>query len=137
MKQPESMDECVYFTTRVLNNGKIRAWVFKELCPKCKKALMGKPKDPKTGKPKIRSTEYVCPECNHTVEKEEYEDTLTINIEYTCPHCGNSGELELPFKRKKVQLVNEETGKKKAVSSVRFQCQKCGKDLDITKKMAQ
>ncbi len=136
LKQPASMDECIYFTNRVLDKGKIKAWVFKELCPKCKKSLMAKPKDPKTGKAKIRAKEYVCPSCNFQMEKQQYEDTLTINIQYTCPHCNFSGELQVPFKRKKIQILNEETNKKKLVEAVRFQCEKCKKNIDITKKMA-
>ncbi len=135
MKQPDSMDKCVYFTNRIIGSGKIKAWVLKELCPKCKKSLMSKPKDPKTGKPKIRSLEYVCPSCNYTIPKEEYEDSLTISIQYTCPHCSFSGEEQIPFKRKKIQLINE-SGKKKTVDAVRFQCSKCKKNIDITKKLA-
>jgi len=64
LQEPKSMDECVYFTNRLLGNGKIRAWVFREQCPKCGKGLMGKPRDPKTGRAKIRSEEYVCPSCS-------------------------------------------------------------------------
>ena len=47
LKQPESMDECFYFTNRTLEEGKGRAtaWVFKPDCPKCGKAKMGKPID--------------------------------------------------------------------------------------------
>jgi len=135
MKEPNSMDECVYFTIRTIKKGKIKAWVLKKECPKCKKDQMSKPKDLKTGRPKIRATEYVCSECNHTLEKKEYEESLNICIKYTCPYCSHQGELEVPFKRKKIQLIDEETGKKKAADSVRFQCEKCGKDIDITKKM--
>ena len=66
---PNSMEECVYFTRRAVGNGKAVAWVFKEDCPECGKAKMGKPVNEKTGKAKIRATEYVCPACNHTIEK--------------------------------------------------------------------
>ena len=96
---------------------------------------MGKPRDEKTGRPKIRATEYTCPECSFTMEKGEYEDTLTVNIEYTCPHCEHKGETTESFKRKKVQRLNEETGKKQAVETIRFQCGKCEANIDITKKM--
>ncbi|MBD3303717.1 hypothetical protein GF343_01105, partial [Candidatus Woesearchaeota archaeon] len=82
LRLPDSMEECVYFTRRNIDKGKVVAWVFKEKCPKCGKALMGKPKDEKTGKVKIRAKEYVCPECGYTAEKGEYEDTLTVNIQY-------------------------------------------------------
>lgn len=135
LTEPKSMDECVYFTNRSDEKGKVKAWVFKEKCPKCKKGLMGKPRDEKTGKPKIRAKEYVCPECNYKVEKEKYEDTLTINVKYTCDKCKNSDEISIPFKRKKVQRVDEETGKKKLIETIRFECGKCGEIFDITKKM--
>ena len=135
MKRPESMDECAYFTNRTIGEGKIKAWVLKENCPKCKKGLMGKPINEKTGRPKIRAQEYTCSECGHTIDKEEYEDTLTINIEYTCPHCQHKDEISTSFKRKKVQRLNEETGKKQSIDTIRFQCSKCGEDIDVTKKM--
>ncbi len=135
LKQPTSMDECVYFTRRVTGNGKAKVWVFKEKCPKCNNGTMGKPKNSKTGKPKIRAKEYVCTICNYTVDEKSYEDTLTASIEYTCPYCANEGEIQIPFKRKKVQIFNETVQKKKAADSLRFQCQKCSKNIDITKKM--
>ena len=72
LKQPTSMEECIYFTNRIVNSGKIKAWGFKELCPKCKKVLMSKPKNPKTGRPKIRANEYICSECGFTIENQEY-----------------------------------------------------------------
>jgi len=135
LEEPKSMDECVYFTNRVLDKGKIKAWVFKEKCPECGKDFMGKPRDEKTGKPKIRANVYVCPECNHSVEKQEYEDSLYINIKYTCPKCEHSDELKVPYQRKKIQRLNEETGKKQAIDTIRFECSKCGEKMDITKKM--
>jgi len=74
LKEPESMSECIYFTNRFLNNeGYARVWVLKEKCPKCEKSLMGKPKNPKTGKPKIRANEYVCESCGYKEEKNEYK----------------------------------------------------------------
>ena len=135
LKQPTDTSECVYFTNRSIGNGKVKAWVFRQLCPKCGKGLMGKPRDPKTGKPKIRAQDYSCPECHYTAGKEEYEDTLTANIEYICQHCAHSGELQAQFKRRKTQIFDEETGKKASAELLRFQCQKCGKNIDITKKM--
>ena len=128
------MEECIYYTFRGIGEGEAKAWVFKGKCPKCSKGLMGKPKDEK-GKVKIRAKEYVCPECGYTAEKEAYENSLTVNIKYTCPHCKFEGETQIPFHRKKVQIFNEETKKKKAVEALRFQCGKCGKDIDVTKKM--
>lgn len=123
LRMPESMDECAYFTRRAFDNGRIVAWVFREECPNCHKALMGKPVV--KGKVKTRAQEYVCPSCNHTVEKKEYEDTLTCNIQYTCPGCSNSDEVQVPFKRKKY----------KGADSVLFLCGKCGDKIAVTKKM--
>ena len=136
IKEPASMDECVYFTNRILGEkGKVKGWVYKQLCPKCNKSLMGKPRDPKTGRPKIRSIDYVCPSCNYTVEKGEYEDTLTFEAKYICQYCENQGEVQTSFKRKKVKVIDEETGKESAAEAVRFQCSKCNKNIDVTKKM--
>ncbi len=126
LKYPESMDECIYFTNRTIDDkGKAMCWVFKEHCPRCKKGLMAKPRDEKTGKPKIRAKEYVCPECSHTVEKKEYEDTLTANVAYTCPSCQHKGEVSTPFKRKMID----------GVQTLRIKCEKCSANIDITKKM--
>ena len=118
------MDELVYFTNRTIDGGKARVWVFRELCPKCKKSMMGKPTD-KKGKVLVRAKEYRCPSCGHTVEKKAYEESLTVNIEYVCPFCKHAGDIQIPFKRKKVM----------GVDTLRFNCQKCGKPIDITKKM--
>ena len=95
---------------------------------------MGKPKDEKTGKVKIRATEYVCPECGNHIEKKTYEETLTVNIEYVCPNCKFEGETQIPFKRKKVSRTND-NGKKESVEVLRFQCEKCSENIDITKKL--
>ncbi|MFH1591904.1 MAG: hypothetical protein ABIB47_00870 [Candidatus Woesearchaeota archaeon] len=135
LKEPTSAGECVYFTNRNIGNGKVKAWVFKGNCPKCGKGLMGKPKDAKTGKVKIRAKEYVCSECGYTVEQKEYEESLTASIRHTCPYCGFEGETEILFKRKKIQIFNEETQKKKSAEALRFACSKCGKNIDVTKKM--
>lgn len=101
-------------------------WVFREKCPKCGKALMGKPRDD-DGKVKIRAKEYICPECGHTVEKQEYEDTLTANVAYTCPFCGYQGETQIPFKRKTFE----------GVKALVFECAKCKKKIAITKKLKE
>lgn len=128
LRQPESMDECVYFTQRSLNDGKgsVKVWVFKQTCPKCKKAIMGKPRD-KKGKVLVRAKEYVCPECGYTVEKKAYEDSLTANAEYTCLGCGSTGEAQIQFKRKNIE----------GVPTLRFQCVKCSANLDVTKKLKE
>src|SRR5210317_1196114 len=96
------MEECFYFTNRSLEDGKgsAMAWVFKPDCPECGKAKMGKPVDSKTGKVKVRAKEYVCPECNHTVDKLDFEATLTMNVKYTCPYCGKEGEGTTDYKLK-------------------------------------
>ena len=126
LRQPESMDQCVYFTQRSLDGdkGSVRVWVFKQTCPKCKKAIMGKPRD-KKGKVLTRAKEFVCPNCNYTVEKKAYEESLTANAEYKCPSCGNSGEAQIQFKRKNIE----------GIPTLRFQCSKCKANIDVTKKM--
>src|SRR3989338_6569849 len=122
LRQPESMDECVYFTQRSLDNGKgsVKVCVFKQTCPKCKKAIMGKPRDSK-GKVKTRANEYVCPSCGYSVEKKAYEESLTANAEYKCPRCGGSGETQTQFKRKNIE----------GVQTLRFQCGKCKANIDV------
>ncbi len=126
VREPENMDELIYFTRRQLDSkGEARAWVYKGMCEKCKKGLMGKPRDEKTGKAKIRAKEYVCPECGFMIEKKAYEETLDCEIKYTCPECGNEDETAVPYKRKKWQ----------GVDAVVFQCSKCDAKLGITKKM--
>jgi predicted RNA-binding Zn-ribbon protein involved in translation (DUF1610 family) len=124
--EPKSMEECVYFTNRMIGekfNGQVRCWVFRQQCPKCKKAFMGKPIV--DGKAKIRALEYVCPNCKYTVDKQTYEDTLTANVDYVCPACQFHGGISLPFKRKKVE----------GVLTLRFPCEKCASPIDVTKKM--
>ena len=123
LKFPDSMDECLYFTRRADGKEKSVCWVFKEKCPKCKKALMGKPVE--DGKVKIRAKEYVCPNCGHAEEKVAYEEQLTANIQYTCGKCSHSGETQVPYKRKTVD----------GVKALVFSCGKCKERLLITKKM--
>ena len=128
LRQPESMDEIVYFTNRSLDGGKgsIRVWVFKQTCPECGKSLMGKPRDSK-GKVKIRASEYVCPSCGNSVEKGAFEASLTASAEYTCPSCGSSGESQVPFRRRLIDGTH----------TLRFNCSKCSADLDVTKKLKE
>ena len=128
LREPTSMAECIYFTNRAIGEnftGNVRCWVFREKCPKCGKAFMGKPVV--DGKIKIRALEYVCPSCNYSEEKQSYEETLTASIEYTCPKCSHAGQVQMLFKRKKVM----------GVSTLRFECEKCHEPLDVTKKMKQ
>ncbi|MCF7901238.1 hypothetical protein K9L67_03350, partial [Candidatus Woesearchaeota archaeon] len=125
LKQPESMEEVIYFTRRTLEpKGRVVAWTFKQECSKCKKALMGKPVD--KGKVKIRATEYVCPECGYSEDKKEHEDKAEVFVEYTCPFCEHSGETTTPFKRKTWQ------GRPAYV----FICDSCKEKIGITKRMA-
>src|SRR3989338_10429224 len=131
---PKSTNECVYFTNRNTAKGKLKCWVPKEICPKCKKGLMAKPRDPKTGKPKIRATVYECPDCKHSVPVQAYEDTLTANIIYTCPKCSNNSEIKIPFKRKKVKMFDEELQKETTADALQFQCSKCSEKINVTKK---
>jgi len=123
MKEPESMDECIYFTNRAADNGRITAWVMKADCPACGADKMGKPVV--KGKVKIRAKEYVCPACGYTEEKTEHEEKLTVQIKYTCPHCRDVGEAETPYIRKTF----------KGVPSYVFICNGCGEKIGITKKM--
>ena len=124
LKEPESMDECIYFTNRLNPDGTyIRAWTYKKECPKCKKATMGKPV--KDGKVKVRAKEYVCPECGYTEEKKEHEATLQVEIKYKCPECGKEGETTTEYKRKTW----------KGVPAYVFKCVDCGEKIGITKKM--
>ncbi len=135
LKEPASMDECVYFTQRVIKDCKVKAWVLRGTCPSCHKGLMGKPRNPKTGRPKIRASEYTCPDCHHTLDEKTYEESLMASILYTCPHCKHQGETQVPYKRKKVQIFDDADLKKKTIDSLRFFCEKCQKPIDITKKM--
>ena len=104
IKEPESMDELVYMTRRVVGDGNMVAWVYRGPCPECGKGKMGKPINPKTKRPRTRATEYECPECKHSIPKEEYEESLECEIKYTCPHCKHKGEKAVPFKRKNMKI---------------------------------
>jgi hypothetical protein len=125
---PDSMDNLVYFSRRNIaeTRGKTIAWVPKDKCEKCKKGLMSKPLDAKTGRPKVRSLEYVCNNCGNTEEKSEHEKKLSAMIIYECPFCNNKGETTVPFARKSFY------GKKAIV----FQCSKCKEKLGVTKKLS-
>lgn len=123
---PQSMDECLYFTNRTLDNdGQLIAWVYRKECPKCKKDQMGKPVDKKTGRPKTRAKEYTCPACGFTEEKKEHEESLHLEAKYTCPECGKEGESSAPYKRKSFQ----------GVQAYVVECQHCQAQIPITKKL--
>ena len=128
LRTPESMKECLYFTNRSLGeNGNLLAWVYRKECPKCKKAKMGKPVDPKTKKVKSRSKEYVCPECGYTEEKQEHEESIHLEAQYTCPACGKDGEGTCVYRRKKY----------KGVDSYLIECEHCGEKIPVTKKLKE
>ncbi len=124
VKEPESMDEVVYFTNRFLeNDGKAKAWAYRIDCPECSNAKMGKPVE--KGKIKRRAKEYICPECGHTEEAKEHEKKLVIEVIYTCPHCSHEGTATTEYKRKTFQ----------GVPAYVFNCENCGEKIGITKKM--
>lgn len=125
LKEPQSMEELIYFTNRTLEGGKgrIKAWVYKKTCPQCNKAKMGKPVE--KGAVKIRAKEYKCPECGYTEEKKEHEESLTLEAKYICPECGKEGESTAPYKRKSFM----------GVPSYVVECSNCGAKIPLTKKM--
>ena len=124
LKIPESMEECLYFTNRTLDNGgSVLAWVYRKPCPKCKKAVMGKPVV--KGKVKTRAEEYVCPACSFTEQKIEHEESLLLHAQYTCPECGKEGQSSAPYKRKTF----------KGVQAFVVDCQHCNVQIPLTKKL--
>jgi len=124
LEMPSSMDECIYFTRRSLeNDGKIIAWARKVKCPECQKALMGKPVE--KGKIKIRASEYICPECGYKEGKPDHEQRLKVEVMYKCPFCGKESEATTEYKRKKWL----------GVDAFVFSCEECDKKIGITKKM--
>ncbi|MBI4095788.1 MAG: hypothetical protein HY438_02920 [DPANN group archaeon] len=62
-----------------------------------------------------------------------FEGEELANIEYSCPFCKNSGEKQQAFARVAARIVNEKTGKSKKGEVFRFQCDSCGKDIDLPK----
>lgn len=125
IKLPTSMDDLLYFTNRVTPTLSVKAWVYKKQCPKCKKGLMGKPVDSKTGKVKIRSTDYECQNCGFTEDKATHEATLEVQAQYTCPACKHKGEGVTSYKRKTFQ----------GVPSFIILCSNCQEKIPITKKL--
>lgn len=126
LTHPTSMEQCVYFTNRKLeNDGKAKAWAYRIDCPECGKAKMGKPVNPKTGRPRPRALEYVCPACGFIESKAEHEEKLTVEVAYTCPHCQKEGEGTSPYKRKSFQ----------GVQAFIIECEHCNGKIGITKKM--
>lgn len=98
---PESMDDLLYFTNRKLPDGtRIIAWVERQTCAECGEADMGKPINEKTGKPKIRSSKYVCPECGHEEPKKQHEENCDIQIQYTNPEGTEKKTTTTKYKRR-------------------------------------
>jgi predicted RNA-binding Zn-ribbon protein involved in translation (DUF1610 family) len=125
LKEPESMNDLIYFTNRTLDEGKgnVKAWVHKKMCPQCGKAKMGKPVE--KGKVKIRAKEYVCPDCGFTEEKEAHEESLTLEAKYLCPECNKEGEGTTIYKRKSFM----------GVKAYVVECENCQAKIPVTKKM--
>ena len=124
IKKPDSMTECLYFTNRTLGEGFATAWVYRPICESCKKGRMGKPLK-KDGKPLKKAEFYECPECKAQVPNEEMESKLRVEIEYKCPHCGNESMTSTKHERKTFE----------GVKAFVFECEKCKKNIGITKKM--
>jgi len=125
IKKPESMEQCLYFTNRTLDNeGYAVAWVYRPICSKCSKGRMGKPLK-KDGKPLKKAEFYECPKCKHQVPNEELESQLRVEIEYKCPHCSNESMITTEHKRVTFE----------GVPAYVFACEKCDKKIGITKKM--
>ena len=125
LKKPGSMEECVYFTNRSLDNeGYAVAWVYRPLCQKCKKGRMGKPIK-KDGKPDKKAAVYECPKCKYQEPNEKVEAELKVEVEYQCPHCSSQGMATTEYKRKNFE----------GVPAYVFTCGKCKKSIGITKKL--
>ncbi len=126
LKNPQSAEECIYFTNRTIGDGRATAWVFRKECPKCKKGIMGKPLK-KNGKIDKKADNYVCYSCNYSESNEQVENSLIINVDYKCPQCGNESEAITEYKRKSFE----------GVQSYVFECGKCHKTIGLTKKLKE
>ena len=126
IKKPNSMEDCIYFTNRIMDSGRATAWVFRKECPKCSKGFMGKPLN-KGNKIDKKANYYVCYSCNYQESNEDVENNLTLNVEYKCPYCGNEGETTSEYKRKTFE----------GVPSYIFECKKCNKKIGLTKKLKE
>ena len=126
LKKPSSVQECVYFTNRIMGSGRAMAWVFRKECPKCKEGIMGKPQK-KHGKIDKKADHYVCYSCGYKESNEQVENSLVLNVEYKCPYCGHEGEATSDYKRKTFE----------GMPSYVFECQKCRKKSGLTKKLKE
>lgn len=124
LKKPSSMEECLYFTNRSIGEGFATAWVYRKECPKCKKGRLGKPIK-KNGKADKKAAYYECPACKYQESNEQVESSVKLEVQYKCPYCGNEGEATTEYKRKAFE----------GVPSYVFECQKCSKNIGITKKL--
>lgn len=138
LREPTNVSECLYFTRRAICSseklvcsGSVKAWVFKEPCVKCKGKMQAVKPESALAKPR----EYSCESCGYKIDVKEYEESLLVNIQYTCPKCNASGELQIPYVRKKIKIFNEEEQKEKTADAIQFNCQKCNEKINITKKM--
>lgn len=123
---PESMDECLYFTNRAVDNGKIIAWALRKSCPKCGKGPMGKPIK-NNGKVDKKADYYECPSCKYAENEEKIAEGMNLNVIYKCPKCSFDGEITTEYKRKSYF----------GVKAYVFTCQKCGEKLGITQKLKE
>ena len=87
---------------------------------------MGKPLK-KGGKIDKKADNYVCYSCGYQEGKEQFENSLVINVEYKCPDCSFEGETTSEYKRKTFE----------GVPSYVFECQKCHKKIGVTKKLKE
>ncbi len=126
LKKPESMDECIYFTNRTIDSGMATAWVYRKKCTKCNEGIMDKPIK-KNGKIDKKAPIYVCYKCGHEESNEETEKDLKVEVDYKCPYCGFEGQTTTEYKRKNFQ----------SIPSYVFTCEKCNKDIGITKKLKE
>lgn len=127
LQEPESMDDCLYFTNRIIGNGKAQAWVLRKECPQCHKDRMGKPANEKTGKVMKKAENYVCKGCGYSEEALHHEKGLMMSVIYTCPGCGFSGEATTEYRRRSFE----------GVQAYVFDCGKCKKSIGITKKLKE
>jgi hypothetical protein len=125
IKEPENMDDLLFFTNRRSDNGAIKAWAHRPLCPKCKKGKMGKPVNEKTGKVAKKAEVYACHACHYEMPGSEAEKIAVVDVLFTCPFCRKSGEAKTSYERKLWQ----------GVPAYVFECTFCKQKIGITKKM--
>jgi len=125
MKEPESMNDLMFFTNRNMGASTIKAWVYRPLCAKCKKGRVGKPINPKSKAINKKAEYYECNHCKAQTPVEDIDKDLKVEVKYKCPGCGNEGFATTEYKRKTWQ----------GVPAFVFECSKCKEKIGITKKM--